>query len=122
MCRGSLLRRKDLSLKPEYVLSRSPSPLVVRWLIDRVAEEVAQFLVDQVHVGIEIFCQHMVCSVAVGFAALFEMAGLEKQLAILNAHPDVPARVAITPLEQQTTLVLIKAPLTVEEIAIKHLQ
>src|SRR5438477_11353922 len=64
----------------------------------------------------------MVCTSAVGLIAFFEMARLKDQVSVLNGSPDVLARVAIAPLQDQPILVFIETSLSIEVIAIKHLQ
>src|SRR5581483_5938912 len=64
----------------------------------------------------------MMCAVAVRLVTLLEVAGLKYQIPFFHAHPDMLARISISPFQNETALVLIEASLTIEIIAIKHMQ
>ncbi len=62
---------------------------ILRAFVNRTAEEITQFLVDEIGVGVEIGCEHMATIDAVGFIAGFIMAGFEDQIAVFHRDPDV---------------------------------
>src|ERR1051326_8678626 len=64
----------------------------------------------------------MVGSVAIGLIAAFIMALLEEKVIIFDADPDMLVGIAVAPLQQQAALIFIKAPLTVEKIAVEAVQ
>jgi len=65
----------------------------------RSAEELPQFIVNQIYVHIQVSWQNMMCASAVGFITFFDVAGLKQEVAVLDTCPDVLARVTVSPLE-----------------------
>src|SRR5579885_2656811 len=90
--------------------------------LHRSAEQIAQFLVDQIPVGVEIRRQDMVGAGAIRFVTLSGVTGLKQQIAVFDRDPDMLARVAIAPFEDQAAAVLIETPLTIDEVAVEHMQ
>ncbi|SRR5579875_3884063 len=64
----------------------------------------------------------MVGASAVGLITFSGVARLKYQVAILNRHPDMLARIAIAPLEKKSILVLVEATLPIEVVAVEHVQ
>ena len=58
----------------------------------------------------------------IGLVTFFEVAGFKHQIPVLNSGPNMFARIAIAPLEDQAILVFIEAALTVDVVPIEHLQ
>src|SRR5690349_24667794 len=59
---------------------------------------------------------------AVGLVAALGMTLLKEQIFAIYTDPDVLARVAIAPLEQQSALIFVKAPHPIQEIAVKAVE
>ena len=93
--------------------------LIFGALIDGAAELVAQLLIDDIDVGVEIGRQDVMGAIAVRFIALLEMACFKDQIAVLDRHPDMFARIAIAPFEQQSIFILVEAPLSIEIVAVE---
>src|SRR2546423_11221333 len=103
------------------MVATSPS-LIFCTLGHRPTEQVTQFLVNHLPVGVQVASQDMMRSGTIGLVTFFEVTRFKDQVPVLNGSPDVLARIAIAPLKNQPIFVLIEAPLTVNIVTIEHLQ
>src|SRR6266487_3959500 len=94
--------------------------LIFGALIHRTAEAVTQLLIDHVQVPIQIGRERVMGAVARELVAFFPMACLKDQVPLLNGHPEMFARIAITPFQEEPVFILIEAALPIEGIAIEQ--
>src|SRR3989442_230673 len=122
--RASRLRKRGPFPGQESVLPWvTHLPILIFCTLDhRSAEQVTQFQVNHIPVGIQVASQDMMRSGAIGLVTFFEVTRFKDQVAVLNGGPDVLARIAIAPLKNQTIFVLVEASLTVNIVAIEHMQ
>src|SRR6266700_175740 len=120
MCHVSLLRRTDLSPVQECVLPCLCTLIFGKFLY-WPAEQVSKFLVNHIPVGVQLAGQHMMGTGAIGFVTLFNVTRLKDQIPILNGSPDMFARIAITPFQNQSILIFVETSLSIEIVTIKHM-
>ena len=106
---------------PERASLCSRLLLIFGGLVHGTAEEVTQLLIDHAQVHKQIGRERVMGAVAIGPVAFFPMAGLKDQVPILNSHPEMFARIAIAPFEEEPVFILIEAALPVQVIAIEQM-
>src|SRR5579859_1000162 len=97
-------------------------PSIVGALIDGAIELFGQLGVDEAHVVPLLRREGMVAAATVGLVALALVAGLEDEVITFDRDPDVLARIAIPPLQQETLVVLVEATEAVQVVAVELVQ